>query len=249
MAGRLLSLEERECLQLEVISTYGLSHFSGRHKTLKDVEVHFRIPFQRSGIQGGLSMVGARHDGVILLSLDFTGKTEPIFVLSVLLNFNPYTAPQLHYICPSVEECDRETVTQQLKGYLKLLQRAGHHILFSLPEFNDAGLHYTVDFSSAVEKFTGVDTVLGVPTKKINDFLAAAWLDAVILSGTSGEPSATGIGLALAEYRSTWSPRNFGIHFHISFSSPTVVALCDREVLITFNIQSVSFFDGAHLGS
>ncbi|KAI0093282.1 hypothetical protein BDY19DRAFT_903047 [Irpex rosettiformis] len=200
---------------------------SGRMKELKDVEVEFRIPFQISGIQGGLSMIGASHKGIKLLSLDFS-------------------APQLYFMSPSVDGSDHEAVTLYLKGYLKLLQRAGHHILFCLPEFNDAGLQYTVDFSSAIEKFDGVDTVFTIPTQKINDFLSASWLNAKILSGTSGAPSSNGAGLALAQYSSAWSSRNFGIHFNIDFSPPVVAALCSQEVLITFDIESVSFYEGRH---
>ena len=159
------------------------------------------------------------------------------------------TDPQLYSISPSVEDADREAVFFHLRGYLRLLQKAGHHILFCLPEFNDAGLRYTVDFSSAVETFVGVTTVFDIPTQKINDFLSASWLNAVILSGTSGIPSSTGAGLALAQYLSTWSSRDFGIHFSISFSAPTVKALCAQEVLVTFNIQSVSFYEGRYLES
>ena len=136
-----------------------------------------------------------------------------------------------------------------LKGYLKFLQKAGHHILYCLPEFNDAGLRYTVDFSAAVEAFLGVDKVFHIPTQKINDYLAASWLNAILPSDTSGTPSSTGAGLALTQYLSTWSSTDFGIHFDILFSAPTVKALCSQEVLVTFNIQTVSFYESKDLKS
>ena len=51
-----------------------LPECSGKTKELKGVEVEFRIPFQVSSIQGGMSMIGASHDNVKLLSLDFSGE-------------------------------------------------------------------------------------------------------------------------------------------------------------------------------
>lgn len=161
---------------------------------------------------------------------------------------NNGTDPQLYFISSCVEEADREAVAIHLRGYLRLLQKAGHHILFCLPEFNDAELRYTVDFSSAIEKakFDGVDSVFDIPTQSINDFLSVSWRNAVTSSDNS---SSDGAGLVLAQYRSAWSSRDFGIHFNISFAAPTVQALCAREVLITFNIQNISFYEGGQLDS
>ena len=47
---------------------------SGKTKELGGIEVEFRIPFQISNIKGGVSMVGASHENVKLLSLDFSGE-------------------------------------------------------------------------------------------------------------------------------------------------------------------------------
>ena len=161
---------------------------------------------------------------------------------------NDGTDPKLCFISPSVDEADRETVALRLRGYLTLLQDAGHHILFCLPEFNKAGLRYTVNFSFAIEKakFVSVNRIFGISTEKINNFLSTSWNNAVTLSKNS---SSNGAGLTLAQYRRTWNPDGLGIHSKITFSAPTVQVVCAQEVLVTFNIQSVSFYEGRFLES
>ncbi|KAI0700948.1 hypothetical protein BC835DRAFT_323570 [Cytidiella melzeri] len=195
-----------------------------RNQALKDVRVTFRVPFHLTSIRGGIPMVGNVYDGISLLVLDFPAAT-------------------FYHMSSSVAESARQTITFYLEGYLRLLQSAGHHALFCLPNFDDAGLRYTVDFSASAETFADVEAIHGVSTQKINEYLLASWRNALLFSATSDGPSSDGTGLGMAEYRSTWSSRNFGVDFEIEFATPEVKALCDQEVVIIFNIERVSFYE------
>ena len=67
--------------------TFDLSpKHSGKTWPLKGVEIDFRIPFQLSSIQGGMSMIGDSHDNFKFLSLDFSGeKSLALFPVLLLL--------------------------------------------------------------------------------------------------------------------------------------------------------------------
>jgi hypothetical protein len=155
----------------------------------------------------------------------------------------------LERISDSVPESTSQVLIFYLQGYLSLLESAGHHTLFCLPSFNKDGLQYIVDYSKSIQAFSEVEVVYGVLVTQINDFLLGSWRNAMLLSGTSSSRSSDGMGLTLAEFRSTWSSRNFGVNFDIYFSAPRVRALCGREVIIEFNIHTVLFFDSADLDS
>ena len=162
---------------------------------------------------------------------------------------NDGTDPKLCFISPFIDEADRKTVAPHLREYLRLLQKAGRHILYCPPEFDDAGLQYNVNFSSAIEKanFKGVDSVFNISTQEINTFLSTYWDNADTISDNS---SINGAGLILARYRRTCqNPDDLGPHYKITFSAgsaPTVQVVCAQEVLVTFNIQNISFYEGTH---
>ena len=159
---------------------------------------------------------------------------------------NDGTDPKPCFISPSVDEADREIVEHHLGEYLKLLQKACRHILFCLPEFDDAVSQYDFNFSSAIEKakFEGVDSIFNIPTQSINDFRSISWRKSVASSDNS---SSNGADRALAQHRRACNPHGLGIHSDITFSAPTVQVVCAQEVLVTFNIQNISFYEGTHL--
>ena len=154
-----------------------------------------------------------------------------------------HTEAQLHNTSEKITDSALQALIVYLRGYLSLLENAGYHTLFCLPSFNKDGFSYTIDYSLAIKKFTDVDLVHGISVQKINDFLLGSWRNAILLSGTSDELCCDGEGLALVEYRSRWSPRNFGLNFEIFFSAPRVHALCGQEVIIEFTIDTLSFFN------
>lgn len=201
----------------------------------------FLIRFQR---------LGAKHLGskgrVSLSILDswcwgFRVNTFHLFVdsFSSLHSESYHPSP----VPPPKEAIDRFPIQMEdfLHGYFELLQNAGHHILHYLPDFNDSNFHHSSNFCSAVTNTTTVNRVWGIPTEKIDEYLSTAWLNALILSSILTETLSTGPSLSLSQYHNSWSLRSSDSSLVISFSAPTVSAVCEQEVLISFNIDEVYY--------
>lgn len=160
-------------------------------------------------------------------------------------NFSSLCSESYHPspVPPPKEAVDRFPIQMEdfLHGYFELLQNAGHHILHYLPDFNDSNIHHSSDFCSAVTNTTAVNQVWGIPTEKINEYLFTAWRNALILSSILTETLSTGPSLSLSQYHNSWSLRSSDSSLVIGFSAPTVSAVCEQEVLISFNIDEVEY--------
>ena len=77
-----------------------------------------------------------------------------------------------------------------LLEYLRFLSKAGHHTLFSLPDFDDNDSSLRIDFSDVATRSVPVNDIHGISVIKINTFLSTAWMDAASLlrsSQTAGD--------------------------------------------------------------
>ena len=135
-----------------------------------------------------------------------------------------------------------QAIEAYLQNYLYLLQSAGHHVLFSLPNFDDAGLRPYLDFSQIAYRLLDVEDVHGVAIEQINKYLSASWLSTLILANKQSVDHSV---VSLAEYRSTWAPQDVHVHFHLNFGAPHVSALCDDEILMHFVLDDVRFYETA----
>jgi hypothetical protein len=154
---------------------------------------------------------------------------------------------QLREVSPQVPDNVKNTLAIYLGEYLNFLQKAGHAVLFCLPEFDDLGLHLGSDYSMATGNLPGASQVLGVDIEKINSHLSTSWLNAAMVAATPEASSTNRSRVSLAEYQSNWSSHNLGVHFHITFGPPKVEALCNQEVVVFFSLDDVSFYNDAAL--
>lgn len=136
-------------------------------------------------------------------------------------------------------------MTSYLHGYLHLLQKAGHHVLFRLPQFDDLGIQPTFDYSVAVKDFTDVDEIYSISITTINDYLSWAWLKAAMQAEAEYVESGESSGTSLLEYHGKHG-RYAGLQ--LKFSAPRVRALCSQEVVMYFSIEELVFGDesGSH---
>lgn len=115
-------------------------------------------------------------------------------------------------------------------------------MLFSLPNFSDLEEELKIDYSEVVDSPLHLQEVHGVAIADINRYLSTLWLKAAMLaSGPEGQVLDRP-GISLAEYRSTWISQRADIHFHFTFGTPEVVALCNDEVIVHYVIDEAYFY-------
>ncbi|KIP08274.1 hypothetical protein PHLGIDRAFT_509076 [Phlebiopsis gigantea 11061_1 CR5-6] len=186
----------------------------------------FRVPFQVTGIKGRDLKIGNGETTVGMVVLDLRSAT-------------------LNKVEPELGS-GRQAIETYLQNYLSLLQSAGHHVLFSLPNFGentDAASRPHgpyLDFSQIAYKLLGLEDVHNVSIQHINRYLSVAWLNALILANKQplNHPA-----VSLAEYRSTWAPQDDDLYFSINFGAPYVDALCNDEILIYLVLDDVRFYE------
>ncbi|KDQ49725.1 hypothetical protein JAAARDRAFT_142971 [Jaapia argillacea MUCL 33604] len=199
---------------------------------LHDLEVAFRMEFTVTGLRSMHSDIGNGAHVIQMLVLNFS--TAELASKVVL------------------KKGGRESLVAYMKSYLDYLHHAGHHVLFSLPDFDDNRLDILIDYSLMPHHIRNVDLdileVWGVSIEKINEHLSARWLEAYLEADAleSGEGNASRDAICLSEYRSTWTALgdHSEIQFHIKFGAPRVHAICKREVVLYFKIDELLVYDG-----
>lgn len=141
-------------------------------------------------------------------------------------------------------EKGREAFEEYLQAYLCFLQRAGHDTLLypiMLPYETQPAL---IDFSRSSSELSSATHVQGVPVEEINRFLAISWLVASTAPSIQSE-SEVGekAALPLAECRGLWSSDGEEVHFNLVFGPPHAVALCDSEVILTFDVSEARCYE------
>src|ERR1700712_4275700 len=102
-----------------------------------------------------------------------------------------------------------------IDAYLARLQKAGHHILSSLPPVDDVSVQRRADFSAATQHcYQHFTEMFEVNVEKINTYVQEAWLQAAWSIEENGVSLTTRKSTAIAEWNSTWSLIDEqGIHF------------------------------------
>ena len=129
------------------------------------------------------------------------------------------------------------------KFYLPTLKRAGHHVLYSLPDFDNlkvTGAH--TDYSVINQRSLTTDTIYGIHTEEINTFLRGLWLQAAAHIDEYGLSEQTVTESFLAELRTVGTVDD--LHLHLQFGPLYVQPLCKREVILYVDVQDVL----VHLG-
>ncbi|KAF8884777.1 hypothetical protein BD779DRAFT_1442896 [Infundibulicybe gibba] len=195
-----------------------------RHVKLHDVEVAFRVDFDVQGIRGYTTKIGNGSHVIQLMVLNFHSAR----------------------LISKVNAGDREGLQFYMRRYLDYLHHAGHHVLFSLPDFDDDRLDMIIDYSLESHVNRTLDTeiheVFGVSVEEINRSLSSKWLKAIMDAADGADRNS----ICLAEYRSTWTTigERSDVQFHIKFGAPRVRVLCEREAVLYFKIDELLVYEG-----
>lgn len=136
----------------------------------------------------------------------------------------------------------RDSLLRYLNQYLDLLYSAGNHVLFSLPHFGQDMAPMEISFSlmATSAQYEWLATIYGVTVEQINAHMSSLWLKSAMLAyGGVASSTTDWRPRCLAEF----SRKEGGDFFRIKFGAPHVNILCSREVMITFDIDEVEFFD------
>ncbi|PSR75858.1 hypothetical protein PHLCEN_2v8772 [Hermanssonia centrifuga] len=189
----------------------------------KDTKLSFRVPFETSYISSPGSKFGKGHYAFSLHTFDYS-KAE---LLSVVQELEPA----------------RQALSFYLSQYLQLLDGAGRHIFFSLPNFDDDRLRLSIDFSVASHTLLDIDKIQGISSEKINASLSVSWLKAAMLAGSANVTPAEHLAISLAEYRSTWLSHGSDVHFQVKLGPLRLKSLCNQEAVVLISVDEVTFFD------
>jgi hypothetical protein len=196
-----------------------------RNVQLHDMEVAFRMEFDINGFRGHTSHIGNGSHIIQLLVLDIN------------------TAKLVSKVNVSG---GREALDFYLRKYLEYLRHAGHHVLFSLPDFDDDRMDVLIDYSLESHTIRNmeneIDEVFGVSVEEINRYLSSKWLKSIMDAAEGGDRKST----CLAEYRSTWTSvaDHSNLQFHVKFGAPRVKILCKREAILYFKIDELLVYEG-----
>lgn len=134
-----------------------------------------------------------------------------------------------------------------LEAYLKHLTKAGHHVLYSLPDFDDDGLERKIEFSAAAgatyDHFTKVS---GIELELVSKHVERVWLEAAWLAHEQKFEGKDEIdfplrNIAVAKWERKWRKN---LPFDIEFGAPTVRLLCEREAILTFSLENIVYYAG-----
>ncbi|KAI0916987.1 hypothetical protein AcW1_007702 [Taiwanofungus camphoratus] len=199
---------------------------SERVQLLSDLELAFRVSFDASAIRGKDFKIGNGQNLIRFIVLDLP-KAQLVS-----------TTPDIMI--------GRDALVFYLKQYLELLQNAGNHVLFSLPDFDDDRYRLTIDYSLMGSSLLDVDEIHGVPTEKINTYLSSVWLKAAMLVGEPTGQEVDWRQTCLAEYRSTSTVLvDSDVHFHVKMGAPRIKPVCSREAVLFFSIDEVLFYNNS----
>ena len=129
--------------------------------------------------------------------------------------------------------------------YLTFLEEGGINILFDVPHTSDVQIDYSTTLASKAvfdktEWFAGLN-IHSVEVRLINEYLYSKWQGAIRL-GRADEHLST----CLAEISSAWVPNCvINNHFFLRFGPPEIKAFCPHEVVLSFHVEDIAWFDGS----
>lgn len=194
---------------------------------LEYTDVAIRMRFDRRAIRSEDSLIGNGGNIIQLMVLDFDSA-------KILTRLNSVS---------------HDVLTFYVRKYLQLLRKAGHHVLFDLPDFDDDQYSPHIDYSRAItseeiDYYCADIDIHGVHVNTVNERLRKLWLNAVVSArGLSGPAiPADRLSNCLLEIQSIWLP-DAQSYFHIDFSPPTIRTLCSHEAVLIFDLNKVDIFE------
>ncbi len=136
----------------------------------------------------------------------------------------------------------RDLLVRYLGEYFDLLHVAGHHVLFSLPQFDQGGIPMIIDYSLMGTSQFWVGEINGITIEQINTYMTSIWLKSAMLAQDGTKAGVDWRTRCLAEFSSSsYGGGSYG-RFKMKFGPPRVEILCAREVIVYFNIEELDFF-------
>ncbi|EKM54032.1 uncharacterized protein PHACADRAFT_257621 [Phanerochaete carnosa HHB-10118-sp] len=207
----------------------------------KNTTFTYRVPFKIDVVAGYTASIGGGEHKIRMLVFDY--KSAKLIRTSIR------EPDGTHQPAPPVE--GQQSLEFYLEQYLEFLQSAGHHVLFSLPNFeNDKGdvpttINYSWIADVALRQLVQLDEIHGVSLRKINDYLSTVWLKAAMLVSIQTDALSDRSGTSFAEYRGTWRYMDQAYSYYITFGTPRVTAWCNDEVIMTFVVDEVFLYNGS----
>ncbi|KAH9937112.1 uncharacterized protein B0H18DRAFT_867006 [Fomitopsis serialis] len=199
----------------------------GMIKKLSDQSFDFRVGFDVRTAASTDLQIG---NGPVLIRLITLNLLEATFLSA---------SPPIEY---SVD-----VLLLYLQRYLEFLQKAGNHVLFSLPNFEISRLPLTIDYTASRRDIVmGCTELYGVHVSKINEQLKLTWTKAAVATAigvSDGVATSDWKANSVAEYRGSWSIYQSDVRFHLKFGPPTVDAICSREAVLNLMLDKVLVFE------
>lgn len=130
-----------------------------------------------------------------------------------------------------------------LSAYLRSLRLGGHHVLFSLPEFDDDEFRPPISFSRVAksqEQFL-LREINGFSLAMINGYLSLLWYTcAFVIREREGRQAVTWDDTSLAEYWTWVRSEAEAWYCCLKFGAPEARILCSREVILLFKLSEVA---------
>jgi len=133
-----------------------------------------------------------------------------------------------------------------LEAYLHHLVKSGHHVIYSLPDFDDDSQKREIDFSTAtVACYDHVTKAFGVELSHVTKYVEDAWLKAAWLAHEHKHDSKKQVefsvrnAISVAKWERSWRT---SAPFDVEFGAPTIQFLCDHEAILTFSLENTVFY-------
>lgn len=136
----------------------------------------------------------------------------------------------------------RDVLLRYLTQYLELIHSAGNHVLFSLPQFDQRAAQTEANYcliGDSIDYYEWLENINGVTVEQMNAYMSSVWLKSAMLAqGTISASTTDWRPRCLAEFSRSEGSQ----HFYMQLGAPTVKILCEREVVIWFDIDELNFF-------
>lgn len=230
--------------------------FSANKCGLRDVKLIYRASFRRENGTVTSKSIGNTGDGA-------EQKRAHKFKLLVLDLESAYASQHLQIYAYIVVDARPASIKYDSKGsvagvetalklymkrYFGFLKKSGNHVFFDLPDFDDDKHSPKIDYSltpmaKRIQEKGHEITFFGHSLDNVNDYLNKQWRTSM----SNCRPDREDVLLwSLAQIRSSWLPTASvvgDLKFHIRFGAPKVKAICGQEVLLTFDLDKIGFFD------
>ena len=214
---------------------------------IQDIVVAFRIVFNTHVERLQNKFIGNGDDHVTTIHvLDMPSKLIKLFRHSIAR-----LIPISLAACFMPEHSEFENISDICKltsyltsCYLPLLAKAGHHVIYSLPDFDNLAVTTSyIDYSFLREDSIIVDKIYDVNAKDINMYLRGLWFQAYSYVLENGARENNIIQTFLSEMRIPVMDSNEKLPLKLVLGPMQVRLLCSKELILDINFQEAHILE------